>query len=145
MSSPIRVYTVCLSVCIFWKHYSEPCHEKTCLCHMRTTKVQIRLCGLRSQISAFIVHCLDSILPTVSISEISSLNLASVAAQACLSLQPRRQVFSWRGSLCCKTIWAATWQNQQHECAPSEDSRSAWASTQSDQSLRCPHEETLGP
>ena len=23
--------------------------------------------------------------------------------------------------------------------------RSAWASTQSDQSLRCPHEETLGP
>ena len=38
-------------------------------------------------------------------------------------------------------------------CAPSEDSdqpgqrrvRSAWASTQSDQSLRCPHEESLGP
>ena len=27
-------------------------------------------------------------------------------------------------------------------CAPSED-RSAWASAQSDQSLRCPHEETL--
>ena len=23
--------------------------------------------------------------------------------------------------------------------------RSAWASTQSDQNLRCPHEETLGP
>ena len=29
--------------------------------------------------------------------------------------------------------------------APSEDSESAWASAQSDQSLRCPHEETLGP
>ena len=28
-------------------------------------------------------------------------------------------------------------------CAPSEDS--ARASTQSDQSIRCPHEETLGP
>ena len=41
-------------------------------------------------------------------------------------------------------IWAATWQNQQNECAPSEDS---------DQpghppiliSLCCPHEESLGP
>ena len=28
--------------------------------------------------------------------------------------------------------------------APSED-RSAWTSAQSDQSLRCPHEESLGP
>ena len=46
-------------------------------------------------------------------------------------------------------IWAASWQNQQSKCAPSEDSdqpghpprlrrlRSAWASAQSDQSLRC--------
>ena len=42
------------------------------------------------------------------------------------------------------TIWVTTWQNQQNDCAPSED-RSAWASAQSDQSLRCPHEETLGP
>ena len=33
-------------------------------------------------------------------------------------------------------IWAATRQNQQSDCAPSEDS---------DQSLRCPHEENLGP
>ena len=32
-----------------------------------------------------------------------------------------------------------TWQNQQNGCAPSEDSGSAWASAQSDQSLRCPH------
>ena len=31
--------------------------------------------------------------------------------------------------------WATTWQNQQSDCAPSEDS---------DQSLRCPHEENLG-
>ena len=31
-----------------------------------------------------------------------------------------------------------------NECAPSEDG-SAWASAQSDQSLRCPHEETPGP
>ena len=39
-----------------------------------------------SLISAFIVHCLDSIIPLVSKSEISSLYLASVAAQAGLSL-----------------------------------------------------------
>ena len=37
-----------------------------------------------SLISAFIVRCLDSILPLVSISEISSLYLASLAAQASL-------------------------------------------------------------
>ena len=40
----------------------------------------------RSLISAFIVHCLDSIIPLVSISKISSLYLTSVAAQAGLSL-----------------------------------------------------------
>ena len=32
--------------------------------------------------------------------------------------------------------WAASWQNQQNECAPSKD-RSAWASAQSDQSSLC--------
>ena len=37
-------------------------------------------------ISAFVVCCLDRIIPLVSISEISSLYLASVAAQASLSL-----------------------------------------------------------
>ena len=40
----------------------------------------------RSLISTFVVCCLDSIIPLVSISEISSLYLASVAAQAGLSL-----------------------------------------------------------
>ena len=39
----------------------------------------------RSLISAFVVHCLDSI-PLVSISELSSLHLVSVAAQTGLSL-----------------------------------------------------------
>ena len=43
-----------------------------------------------------------------------------------------------------RNIWAATWQNQQNEYAPSED-WSAWASAQSDPSLRCLHEESLGP
>ena len=41
---------------------------------------------MRSLISAFIVHCLDSIIPLVSIAEFSSLHLASVAAQAGLYL-----------------------------------------------------------
>ena len=40
----------------------------------------------RSLISAFVVRCLDSIIPLVSISEISSLYLVFVAAQAGLSL-----------------------------------------------------------
>ena len=41
------------------------------------------LCSL---ISTFVVRCLDSIISLVSISEISSLNLASVGEQASLSL-----------------------------------------------------------
>ena len=41
---------------------------------------------LRSLISTFVVRCIDSIIPLVSISEISSLYIASVAAQASLSL-----------------------------------------------------------
>ena len=66
-----------------WKHNTTygPRDEKTCSCNMRTTKAHAR-----SLISTFVVHCLDSIIPLVSISEISSLYLASVAAQASLSL-----------------------------------------------------------
>ena len=62
---------------------SEPCHKKSCLCHMQKTKVQI---SLHILISASVVFCLDSIIPLVSTSEISSLYLASVAAQSGLSL-----------------------------------------------------------
>ena len=39
----------------------------------------------RSQISAFLVRCLDSIIPLVSIAEILSLYLAAVAEEAGLS------------------------------------------------------------
>ena len=39
--------------------------------------------------------------------------------------------------------WAAPWQNQQNDLCTQRRLRSAWASAQSDQSLRCPHEETL--
>ena len=37
-----------------------------------------------------------------------------------------------------KVIWAATWQNQQNDLCAQRRLRSAWASTQSDQSHRCP-------
>ena len=40
--------------------------------------------------------------------------------------------------------WATSWQNQQTDLCAQWRLRSAWASAQSDQSLRCPHEETLG-
>ena len=40
----------------------------------------------RSLINAFVIHCLDSIISLVSIFEIPSLYLASVAAQAGLCL-----------------------------------------------------------
>ena len=56
----------------------EPWHEKTCLCNMQTTKAQISLC-IRA-VSAFVIHCLDSIILLFSVSKISSLYLASVAA-----------------------------------------------------------------
>ena len=97
----------------------------------------------RSLISAFVVRCLDSII------------LVCVSA----GRKPRRQVFPWRGSftIVCHTvwqfvycysnlfsnsfiIWAASWQNQNDLCA-----QRRLRSAQSDQSLRCPHEESLGP
>ena len=40
----------------------------------------------RSLISAFVVRCLDSIIPILAISKISRLELAAVAEQAGLSL-----------------------------------------------------------
>ena len=44
-----------------------------------------------------------------------------------------------------KGKWAAIWQNQQNDLRAHRRLTSAWASTQSDPSLRCPHEESLGP
>ena len=41
--------------------------------------------------------------------------------------------------------WAASRQNQQNGMCTQRRLRSAWASTQPDQSLHCPHEETLDP
>ena len=50
----------------------EPRHEKTCFCHIRTTKAQISL-RIRGLISAFVIRCLDRIIPVVSTFKISSL------------------------------------------------------------------------
>ena len=50
--------------------YFEPCHEKTCLCHMQTTKAHISL--HIHTVSAFVVHCLDSIIPQLAVAEIST-------------------------------------------------------------------------
>ena len=54
-----------------------------------------------------------------------------------------------RNSECEKRLFilAAARQNQQNDvyARAQRRLRSAWASAQSDQSLHCPHEETLGP
>ena len=46
---------------------------------------------------------------------------------------------------CLFPKYACAWQNQQNDLYVQRRLRSAWASAQSDQSLRCPHEESLGP
>ena len=60
--------------------------KKRVLCHMRTIKGADQPVHLRSLISTFVVHCLDSEGSLVSVTKISSLMLASVAEQASLSL-----------------------------------------------------------
>ena len=105
------------------------------------------LCRMRSLISVFVVCCWDSIIPILAKSKISRHWLVSVVCcwagqfEAYLVGKIRRQIFSWRGSLTLTVLfsyetnkfpvsvaeqekidkWATTWQNQQNECAPSED------------------------
>ena len=62
-----------------------------------------QLVHLRSLISIFVVRCLDSIIPQVSVSEISSLYLASVAVQAGLCLTGRKPTKT--GFLVTRLIW----------------------------------------
>ena len=73
----------------------EPNHKKSCLYHMRTTKAQVSF-----RILAFVVRCLDSIIPPASIAKFSSLYLAFEAAQAGLSLPwsqiPKTCFLLWR-------------------------------------------------
>ena len=65
---------------------NETCHEKTCLCHMRTTKGPDQPAHLRCLSSTFVVRCLDSTIPILAISKVLRLQVASVAEQASLSL-----------------------------------------------------------
>ena len=104
----------------------------------------------RSLINAFVVHCLDSIIPLVSISKLSSLYLSSVAAQAGLSLpcwQTLKTGFLVTGFIwfyqskvskrcrrhgkhcrpwsdciwaCSLPVWATSWQNKQYDWAPAK-------------------------
>ena len=105
---------------------NQPRHEKTCLCHMRTTKAQISTC---------VVRCLDSIIPLVSKSEISSLYLATMAAQAGLSL-PGSQTPK-PGFLVTKLKWAAPSEFGTYRLCEQRRFRRACASAQSRQNLRC--------
>ena len=59
---------------------------------------------LRSLISVFVIRCLDSIMPLVSISEISNLPIWVSPGR-----KPRRQVFSWRGSYILTRIQGMFW------------------------------------
>ena len=59
--------------------------RKPFLCYMRTT-MRRQPAHSHSQISAFIVRCLETITPIVALPDISGLCLASVAVQTDLSL-----------------------------------------------------------
>ena len=65
---------------------NEPGHEKMCLMSYANNKGADQSAHPHSLISAFVVHCLDSVVSPVSATKISSLMLASVAEQASLSL-----------------------------------------------------------
>ena len=87
------------------KHRSditEPGHEKMFLVSYANNKGADQPAHLRSLISAFVVRCLDSIISLDSIAEISSLYLASVAAQA---------VCVWPGRKLPKTRFVISWLN----------------------------------
>ena len=64
----------------------EPGHEKMCLMSYANNKGADQPAHPRSLISAFVVRCLDSIMSLVGVTKNISLILASVAAQASLSL-----------------------------------------------------------
>ena len=68
-----------------------------------------------------------------------------VLFHACINLFYYLRTKNGDYSKCGDQKWAVSWQNQQNGMCVKQRLRSAWASIQSDQSLRCPHEESLGP
>ena len=89
------------------KHINEPRHDKTCLCYMRITKTQIKL-RIRAFWSA-------PLLFTAYI--VQYLYLLNPNFQDCsyshLVANPRKKVFSWRGSnqVVTKRRWELIIQN----------------------------------
>ena len=68
-----------------------------------------------------------------------------VNIDACmLSQVVKLEVTGTYNSMTVEQTGAATWQNQQNYMCTQQRLRSAWAAAQSDQSLHCPREETLG-
>ena len=106
--------------------------DETCFCHMQTTKAQISLC-IRTVWWVPLLCCLDSILPLVSISKISSLYLASLAARAGLCLTWSQTLKT--GFFVTRLNWAEAWQNKQNNLCLQWRLRSSWASAQSDQTV----------
>ena len=102
---PTHLHRLAPEPSLFVYKIYEPGHEKTCLMSYANNKGADQSVHLCSMISAFIVHCLDSVMCLVSISEISSLMLALVAEQVSLSLNwsesPEDTFFSWQGSYYC--------------------------------------------
>ena len=83
------------------------------------------------------------ILPTANKSNLKFVNMA-VRAFYHAYTKPFHCVditkYSWKGRkiiIQLKTMWVATWQNQQNTMCAQRRLRSAWASAQSDQSLHC--------
>ena len=68
--------------------------RKPFFCHMRTTKTKFSLRIRAVWAAYFVIHCLGSSMPPFSISEMSSLQLVSLAKQACLSLTWLQTPFS---------------------------------------------------
>ena len=138
--------------------------RKPVLCHMWTTKAQISLRIHAVWSAPFAVQYLDSIISILAEYIISRLaNLWSKAGQfeSYLVTNSWRQVFSSYGSHV--SLWWLKCDCNGHMSSPSviyylsssmtkptndlcgqQRLRSAWASHQSDQSLHCPHEETMG-
>ena len=64
----------------------EPGHEKTCLMPYANNKGTDQTAHPRSLISAFVVRCPDSVVPTLAKSKISRLELVSIGEKAGLNL-----------------------------------------------------------
>ena len=132
---------------------------KTCLCHMRTKKGTDQPAHPRSLISAFVVPCLDRIIPLLAIAEFSRLCIVSVAAHASLGftwsqtpktgfpMLRRKLSLNWSNWMTRKIYFESVCYYYINSAASSEFGtyrlceqrrfRRACASAQSRQNLRC--------